>query len=154
MCYILLSFFWKIFSAEYANLPLIPPFLQPGIINRGYYYSGVNFASAGAGALVETFQGDVSVCAHMYTSHFWNEITVVVICILTCTLAFHTRHLARECIHYVHIKGRTHVNYLFVNPSKKYWVLQVHTLPSIRLFCHVYLFLHDFLRVMYGKLII
>ncbi|KAH9713852.1 GDSL esterase/lipase 5 [Citrus sinensis] len=47
------------FMAEYANLPLIPPFLQPGIINRGYYYSGVNFASAGAGALVETFQGDV-----------------------------------------------------------------------------------------------
>ncbi|KAL9463601.1 hypothetical protein AB3S75_001418 [Citrus x aurantiifolia] len=47
------------FMAEYANLPLIPPFLQPGIINRGNYYSGVNFASAGAGALVETFQGDV-----------------------------------------------------------------------------------------------
>lgn len=67
---------------------MIPPFLQPGIINRGYYYSGVNFASAGAGALVETFQGDVSVCAHMYSSHFWNEITVVIICILTCTLAF------------------------------------------------------------------
>lgn len=43
--------------AEYANLPLIPPFLQPGI---DQYYYGVNFASAGAGALVETFQGDVS----------------------------------------------------------------------------------------------
>ncbi|KAJ4717685.1 GDSL esterase/lipase [Melia azedarach] len=44
------------FIAEYANLPLIPPFLQPGIRE---YYSGVNFASAGAGALVESFQGDV-----------------------------------------------------------------------------------------------
>ncbi|XP_054780028.1 GDSL esterase/lipase 5 isoform X2 [Prosopis cineraria] len=44
------------FIAEYANLPLIAPFLQPG--NRDYY-NGVNFASAGAGALVQTFQGSV-----------------------------------------------------------------------------------------------
>ncbi|KAK3220612.1 hypothetical protein Dsin_014582 [Dipteronia sinensis] len=44
------------FIAEYAKLPLIPPFLQPGAQR---YYNGVNFASAGAGALVETFQGDV-----------------------------------------------------------------------------------------------
>ncbi|KDP40642.1 hypothetical protein JCGZ_24641 [Jatropha curcas] len=44
------------FIAEYANLPLIPPFLQPGIDR---YYLGVNFASGGAGALVETFEGDV-----------------------------------------------------------------------------------------------
>ncbi|KAF3451967.1 hypothetical protein FNV43_RR08063 [Rhamnella rubrinervis] len=44
------------FIAEYANLPLIPPFLQPGFHN---YYDGVNFASSGAGALVETFQGSV-----------------------------------------------------------------------------------------------
>jgi hypothetical protein len=42
--------------AEYAELPLIPPFLQPG---NPQYYNGVNFASAGAGALVETFQGEV-----------------------------------------------------------------------------------------------
>lgn len=42
--------------AEYAELPLIPPFLQPG---NPQYYNGVNFASAGAGALVETFQGKV-----------------------------------------------------------------------------------------------
>ncbi|XP_061361910.1 GDSL esterase/lipase 5-like [Gastrolobium bilobum] len=44
------------FMAEYANLPLIPPFLQPG---NTQYYSGVNFASGGAGALVETFEGSV-----------------------------------------------------------------------------------------------
>ncbi|KAM6585453.1 hypothetical protein CsatB_012455 [Cannabis sativa] len=44
------------FIAEYANLPLIPPFLQPGF---RHYYKGVNFASSGAGALVETFQGSV-----------------------------------------------------------------------------------------------
>ncbi|XP_015902173.4 GDSL esterase/lipase 5 [Ziziphus jujuba] len=44
------------FIAEYANLPLIPPFLQPTF---HHYYDGVNFASAGAGALVETFQGSV-----------------------------------------------------------------------------------------------
>ncbi|KAK6914634.1 GDSL lipase/esterase [Dillenia turbinata] len=44
------------FIAEYANLPLIPPVLQPGKSN---FYYGANFASAGAGALVETFQGAV-----------------------------------------------------------------------------------------------
>jgi len=44
------------FVAEYANLPLVPPYLQPGNSN---YYGGVNFASGGAGALVETFQGSV-----------------------------------------------------------------------------------------------
>ncbi|KAJ1408299.1 SGNH hydrolase superfamily [Sesbania bispinosa] len=44
------------FIAEYANLPLVPPFLQPGITQ---YHNGVNFASGGAGALVETFQGSV-----------------------------------------------------------------------------------------------
>lgn len=42
--------------AQYAKLPMIPPFLQPGV--HQFYY-GVNFASAGAGALVETFQGAV-----------------------------------------------------------------------------------------------
>ncbi|CAE5960162.1 unnamed protein product [Arabidopsis arenosa] len=45
------------FIAEYANLPLIPPFLEPGNSQKKLY--GVNFASAGAGALVETFQGSV-----------------------------------------------------------------------------------------------
>ncbi|XP_010552193.1 PREDICTED: GDSL esterase/lipase 5 isoform X1 [Tarenaya hassleriana] len=45
------------FIAEYAKLPLIPPFLKPGISKENVY--GVNFASAGAGALVETFKGSV-----------------------------------------------------------------------------------------------
>ncbi|MBA0623150.1 hypothetical protein Godav_008633 [Gossypium davidsonii] len=44
------------FIAEFANLPLIPPYLQPG--NHEFTY-GVNFASAGAGALSETYQGFV-----------------------------------------------------------------------------------------------
>ena len=51
-CHLLL-----IFVAEYANLPLIPPFLQPGLTQ---FNNGVNFASGGGGALVETFQGSVS----------------------------------------------------------------------------------------------
>lgn len=42
------------FIAEYAKLPFIPPYLQPGFNNYTY---GVNFASAGAGALPESFQG-------------------------------------------------------------------------------------------------
>ncbi|KAL1823899.1 hypothetical protein ACET3Z_010677 [Daucus carota] len=41
------------FIAEYAQLPLIPPFLQPS----AEYVNGVNFASAGAGILPETNQG-------------------------------------------------------------------------------------------------
>lgn len=52
--------------AEYAKLPLIPPFLRPG--NHQYEY-GVNFASGGAGALVETFNGQVCiryVCLYIY----------------------------------------------------------------------------------------
>lgn len=44
------------FIAEYVNIPLVPPFLQP---DNNKYYNGVNFASGGAGALVETFQGSV-----------------------------------------------------------------------------------------------
>ncbi|PRQ51701.1 putative SGNH hydrolase-type esterase domain-containing protein [Rosa chinensis] len=42
--------------AEYANLPMIPPYLQPGFDN---YTNGVNFASSGAGVLAETHQGFV-----------------------------------------------------------------------------------------------
>ncbi|XP_048329643.1 GDSL esterase/lipase 1 isoform X1 [Ziziphus jujuba] len=44
------------FIAEYAKLPFIPPYLQPG--NKLFIY-GVNFASGGAGALVETGKGSV-----------------------------------------------------------------------------------------------
>lgn len=47
-------------AAEYAKLPFIPPYLQPGFNNYTY---GVNFASAGAGALPESFQGFVSIYA-------------------------------------------------------------------------------------------
>ncbi|CDY25680.1 BnaC03g69950D [Brassica napus] len=53
------------FIAEYAKLPLIPPFLEPGDSQKKL--CGVNFASAGAGALVETFQGSVRILAfHLY----------------------------------------------------------------------------------------
>ncbi|TQD93034.1 hypothetical protein C1H46_021348 [Malus baccata] len=42
------------FIAEYAELPLIPPYLDPN--NEEFRY-GVNFASGGAGALIETRVG-------------------------------------------------------------------------------------------------
>ncbi|XP_019225079.1 PREDICTED: GDSL esterase/lipase 5-like isoform X1 [Nicotiana attenuata] len=45
------------FIAEHANIPVPPPFLQPQ--NEQDYYNGANFASAGAGSLVETFEGAV-----------------------------------------------------------------------------------------------
>ncbi|XP_044463173.1 GDSL esterase/lipase 5-like [Mangifera indica] len=41
------------FIASYANLPLIPPFLEPS----ADYINGVNFAAGGAGVLPETHQG-------------------------------------------------------------------------------------------------
>lgn len=63
-----------IIAAEYANLPLIPPFLQPGFHN---YYDGVNFASAGAGALVETFQG--SVCIIYVPQYYTYKIIVTLL---------------------------------------------------------------------------
>ncbi|KAI9119760.1 hypothetical protein K1719_009149 [Acacia pycnantha] len=42
------------FIAEYAEIPLIPPYLQPGYHR---FTDGANFASAGAGTLDETNQG-------------------------------------------------------------------------------------------------
>ncbi|KAL9344025.1 hypothetical protein Peur_064456 [Populus x canadensis] len=42
------------FISEFAKLPLIPLYLQPG---NHQFTDGVNFASGGAGALVETNQG-------------------------------------------------------------------------------------------------
>ncbi|PRQ51706.1 putative SGNH hydrolase-type esterase domain-containing protein [Rosa chinensis] len=44
------------FIAEYAKLPLIPPYLQPG--SKDYTY-GINFASSAAGALADTHPGFV-----------------------------------------------------------------------------------------------
>ncbi|KAE8667902.1 putative GDSL lipase 1 [Hibiscus syriacus] len=41
-------------TAEFSGLPLIPEYLNPGNSKSTY---GVNFATAGAGALVETHQG-------------------------------------------------------------------------------------------------
>lgn len=41
------------FIAEYANLPVVPPFMQPA----ADYSRGVNFASGGGGVLPETNQG-------------------------------------------------------------------------------------------------
>ncbi|KAK4587691.1 hypothetical protein RGQ29_018917 [Quercus rubra] len=43
------------FIAEYAELPVIPPFLQPS----AEFINGVNFASGGSGILPETNQGQV-----------------------------------------------------------------------------------------------
>ncbi|KAK4352778.1 hypothetical protein RND71_028296 [Anisodus tanguticus] len=45
------------FVAEYAELPLIPPYFEIGKDDR--FVHGVNFASGGAGCLVETYRGFV-----------------------------------------------------------------------------------------------
>ena len=66
------SIFNTIFlTAEKAWLPLIPPNLQPGNSNSQLTY-GVNFASAGAGALVETFPGMVNIINFYYSILFEN----------------------------------------------------------------------------------
>ncbi|XP_060216961.1 GDSL lipase-like [Lycium barbarum] len=44
------------FIAEYASLPLIPPYFQ---IGRQHFVHGVNFASGGSGCLAETNRGFV-----------------------------------------------------------------------------------------------
>ncbi|XP_074268276.1 GDSL esterase/lipase 5 [Silene latifolia] len=54
------------FIAERAHLPLIPPYLQPGLHQFSH---GVNFASAGAGALVETFRHSV-IDLHMQVRNY------------------------------------------------------------------------------------
>ncbi|PQM39792.1 GDSL esterase/lipase 2 [Prunus yedoensis var. nudiflora] len=48
------------FIAQYAKLPLIPPYLQPDLHDFSY---GVNFASAGSGALDGTRQGSMEIMA-------------------------------------------------------------------------------------------
>ncbi|KAB1212930.1 GDSL esterase/lipase 5 [Morella rubra] len=58
------------FIAEYAKLPLMTPYLHPAYRQ---YTDGANFASAGAGALVGTFQGSV-VDLHAQLSYFKNLI--------------------------------------------------------------------------------
>ncbi|KAJ8755870.1 hypothetical protein K2173_024415 [Erythroxylum novogranatense] len=55
------------FIAEYSNLPLLPPYLQPGLED---YYNGVNFASGGAGNLDETFDEDHVLSFKTQISHF------------------------------------------------------------------------------------
>ncbi|XP_048503825.1 GDSL esterase/lipase 5 [Beta vulgaris subsp. vulgaris] len=54
--------------AQHANLPLLPPYLQPG---ESHFYDGVNFASIGAGALVQTNQGLV-IDLHMQLRNYKN----------------------------------------------------------------------------------
>ncbi|CAK7338950.1 unnamed protein product [Dovyalis caffra] len=56
------------FIAEYANLPLIPPYLQPG---NNRFIDGANFASIGAGALVET-NGGLVIDLQTQLSYFMN----------------------------------------------------------------------------------
>ncbi|KAM6601769.1 hypothetical protein CsatA_021378 [Cannabis sativa] len=57
------------FIAEYAKLPFIPPYLYPG--NHDYSY-GVNFASAGSGALFETGKDIVVIDLNTQLEYFKN----------------------------------------------------------------------------------
>ncbi|KAM7471901.1 hypothetical protein LguiA_010084 [Lonicera macranthoides] len=52
----------RFFNAEYAKLPIIPTYLQPG---NDEFLNGANFASGGAGGLDETYQGMVCMLVSM-----------------------------------------------------------------------------------------
>ncbi|KAJ8756039.1 hypothetical protein K2173_024586 [Erythroxylum novogranatense] len=55
------------FIAEHTNLPLLPPYLQPGLND---YQNGENFASGGLGILKETFEEDrVSMMVNLSSSY-------------------------------------------------------------------------------------
>ncbi|XP_054784541.1 GDSL esterase/lipase 1-like [Prosopis cineraria] len=62
------------FIAEHAKLPLIFPYMHPDA--EQYYTYGVNFASGGSGALVETAQGLV-VDLHTQVSYYKNVRNVL-----------------------------------------------------------------------------
>ena len=76
--YILLSLGFELFlnwllklhyiTAEFANLPFITPYLYPGYHR---YTDGTNFASAGAGALVETNKGLVYMLLFTLIRHIY-----------------------------------------------------------------------------------
>ena len=55
---VIMFFFFFFFVAEYAGLPLIPPYLDP---HNDFYDNGVNFASSGSGALAESHEGSVRI---------------------------------------------------------------------------------------------
>lgn len=55
--HLLISFNIYLIAGEYAKLPLILPYLYPGIKD---FVKGMNFASGGAGVLDQTFPGYVT----------------------------------------------------------------------------------------------
>ncbi|KAL9235520.1 hypothetical protein vseg_010271 [Gypsophila vaccaria] len=61
------------FIAENANISFIPPYLQPG---HPDFPNGANFASAGAGALVPTFEGKV-INLHMQLKNYKKVETIL-----------------------------------------------------------------------------
>ncbi|XP_028763299.1 GDSL esterase/lipase 2 [Neltuma alba] len=63
------------FIAEYAKLPLILPYLHPD--SEHYYVYGINFASAGAGALVETSPPEYVLDLNTQVSYYKNVSNVL-----------------------------------------------------------------------------
>lgn len=64
--------FWKgvlFVAAEYAKLPLIRPYLDP---HNNLYIHGVNFASGGSGALLESHQGSVWIHSSNFFIYAWD----------------------------------------------------------------------------------
>lgn len=65
-------------AAQYAKLPIIPPFLQPSI----QVVNGANFASGGAGVLSETSQGQVNkndILGHHKSLHHGENLLIKMI---------------------------------------------------------------------------
>ncbi|KAK7854304.1 gdsl esterase/lipase 5 [Quercus suber] len=69
------------FIAQYAKLPLIPPYLHPGYER---FIDGANFASIGAGALDETNQGMVCILSNYVPGILIRNITHLHMNLVAC----------------------------------------------------------------------
>ncbi|KAK2972633.1 hypothetical protein RJ640_000593, partial [Escallonia rubra] len=96
------------FIAEYSNLPLIPPFLQPS----AKYVKGVNFASGGAGVLSSTNKG-LAIDLETQLKHF-EEVRVS----LTRKLgAAEAKQLISEAVYFISIGSNDYLGGYLGNPK-------------------------------------
>ncbi|KAJ7963341.1 GDSL esterase/lipase [Quillaja saponaria] len=97
------------FIAEYAKLPLLQPYLHPGYHE---YINGANFASGGAGALSETYQGLV-IDIKTQLSYFENVNKL-----LKQKLGVaETKTLLSRAVYLFNIRGNNYEAIFITNPS-------------------------------------
>ncbi|KAF7843663.1 GDSL esterase/lipase 5 [Senna tora] len=121
------------FIAKYAELPLIQPYLFPG---NQEYIDGVNFASGGAGALVETFQGFQGLVIDLKTQlSYFKRVTKKLRLKLGDAEA---KHLLARAVYFIHIGGNDYSAFFSGNSTtftsyspKQYVDLVIGNLTSV-----------------------